>query len=153
MFFFCCKITSLPTTPQYPKIGICQIILLFLYFWNYSTHHNNDMKMRKIALFATLLIFSFEFSILHSQKTLLSPSAALKTLEIRDGRCQEESLHAFVTLAEGTDLKAVDAYGVKVNSIVPLSHHSSLIIHHFSTPGVYIVKAGNRLARKLVVLR
>ena len=88
------------------------------------------MKMRKIAIFATLLIFSFEFSILHSQKTLLSPSAALKTLEIRDGRCQEESLHAFVTLAEGTDLKAFDAYGVKVNSIVPLSHHSSLITHH-----------------------
>ena len=111
------------------------------------------MKMRKIALFATLLIFSFEFSILHSQKTLLSPSAALKTLEIRDGRCQEESLHAFVTLAEGTDLKAFDAYGVKVNSIVPLSHHSSLITHHFSTPGVYIVKAGNRPVRKLVVLR
>lgn len=53
-----------------------------------------------------------------SQNALLSPRTALKVIEIRDGKCQSECVQAFVTLAEGVDLKALDAYGVKVNTVV-----------------------------------
>ena len=71
--------------------------------------------MRRFILFAALLT---GFVSLQAQKTLLSPTAAIKALEIREGRCQADYIHAFLTLAEGTDLKALDAYGVEVNTVV-----------------------------------
>ncbi|MBO4586490.1 MAG: S8 family serine peptidase [Bacteroidales bacterium] len=71
--------------------------------------------MKKVVLFCVLLMGVVS---MQAQRAMLSPSAALKVMEIRNGRCQAENLHAFVTLAEGADLKAFDAYGVKVNSVV-----------------------------------
>ena len=71
--------------------------------------------MRKITV---LIAFLSAVTAVWAQNTMLSPTAALKALEIRDGRCQAESFLAFVTLTEGVDLKAMDAYGVKVNSVV-----------------------------------
>lgn len=38
--------------------------------------------------------------------------------EIRQGQCTEDEVHAFATVNDGVDLKALDAYGVKANSIV-----------------------------------
>ena len=71
--------------------------------------------MKKIVFFAALLVGVFS---MQAQKTMLSPSAATKALEIREGKIQADNLHAFVTLAEGVDIKALDGYGVRVNSVV-----------------------------------
>jgi len=71
--------------------------------------------MKKTLLLAALLMGAV---FAQAQKAMLSPSAAMKAVEIRDGKCQEEYVHGFATLVDGADLKALDAYGVKVNSLV-----------------------------------
>ena len=38
--------------------------------------------------------------------------------EIQQGKCTMEEVHAFATMNEDVDLKSLDAYGVKVNSVV-----------------------------------
>lgn len=73
------------------------------------------MIMKKFIFFAALLAGVIS---LQAQHTLLSPQAAIKALEIREGKCQTEYVHAFATLVDGVDLKALDTYGVKVNSLV-----------------------------------
>lgn len=73
------------------------------------------MIMKKFIFFAALLAGVIS---LQAQHTLLSPQAAIKALEIREGKCQTEYVHAFVTLAEGADIKALMNYGVKINSTV-----------------------------------
>ena len=52
------------------------------------------------------------------QNTRMSPSTALKAMEINQGKCNEAEVQAFAILAEGVDLKALDVYGVKVNTVV-----------------------------------
>ena len=49
------------------------------------------------------LVFSVQ-----AQRTQLSPSAAIKALEINEGKSVGKDIHAFVILSEGVDLKALD---------------------------------------------
>ena len=62
---------------------------------------NKRMKVRKFIAVLTLLMGVVS---MQAQRPVLSPSSALKLLEIRDGRCQAKNLHAFVTLTGDTDL-------------------------------------------------
>jgi len=73
--------------------------------------------MKKLTIFAVLFsLFTFHSSLAQAQRTFLTPRAAIKAIEIREGKCQTEFVHAFVSLAEGADLKALMNYDVKINS-------------------------------------
>ena len=71
--------------------------------------------MRKFVIFAVLSVFAIS---MQAQKAGLSPRTAMTLNQIEKGQCQKESIHAFATLKAGVDLKALDAYGVRVNSVV-----------------------------------
>ena len=71
--------------------------------------------MRKITL---LIGLTAAFVTAYGQSTRMSPQTMLKAHEIRQGRCTAESVQAFATLAEGTDLKMLDAYGVTTGTMV-----------------------------------
>ena len=55
---------------------------------------------------------------LQAQRAKLSSRAALTLKQLENGMLQQESVHAFVTLKEDVDPKALEAYGVKMNSAV-----------------------------------
>ena len=71
--------------------------------------------MKKIFVFVALLV---GVVMAQAQSAKLSPSAAIKAMEISQGRCTVDDVHAFAIFAEGVDIKALDAFGVKVNSQV-----------------------------------
>lgn len=73
------------------------------------------MSMRKFCLF--LLLLATVVSI-QAQNTVLSSRTALTMMQLDEGRGTVDYIQAFVTLSEGVDLKALDAYDVKVNSVV-----------------------------------
>ncbi len=70
--------------------------------------------MKKTVFFVALMIGVL---LAQGQTAKLSPTAALKAMEIRQGKCVEDEVHAFAILAEGVDIKALGAYGVKVNTM------------------------------------
>lgn len=71
--------------------------------------------MKKTFVFVALLV---GVVMAQAQSAKLSPSAAIKAMEISQGRCTVDDVHAFAIFAEGVDIKALDAFGVKVNSQV-----------------------------------
>ena len=71
--------------------------------------------MRRTILFVALLM---GLVAAQAQNAKLSPRTVLLAQEISQGKCTVDEVHAFAILVEGVDLKALDAYGVKVNSQV-----------------------------------
>ena len=55
--------------------------------------------------------------LVQGQVAKLSPTAAMKAMEISQGKCTETEVQAFAILAEGVGIKDLDAYGVKLNTI------------------------------------
>ena len=55
--------------------------------------------------------------LVQGQVAKLSPTAAMKAMEISQGKCTETEVQAFAILAEGVGIKDLDAYGVKPNTI------------------------------------
>ncbi len=68
----------------------------------------------KIVIFIILLTC---VCFAQAQKTKLSPSAAKMLKQVEVGKCESGSVYAFVTLADNVDIKTLDNYGVKVNSV------------------------------------
>lgn len=71
--------------------------------------------MKKALLFVVLLA---GVVFVQAQSVKLSPRTAMLVHEIRQGQCTEDVVFAFATLSAGVDIKALDVYGVKVNSVV-----------------------------------
>lgn len=72
--------------------------------------------MKRIITFMMVLM-AFVTSA-KAQKTNLSPSAKMKAFEISNSKSTGNDIAAFVTLRDGMESKALNAYGVKVNSKV-----------------------------------
>lgn len=70
--------------------------------------------MKRLILFAAILAAAFS---IQAQGTVLSPRAALTLSDIRQGKCATEKISALVSVPDGTDRKAFDAYDVEVNTV------------------------------------
>lgn len=71
--------------------------------------------MKKIVLFVFLFVAAV--STVVAQRAQMSPQSLLKLQQERDGK-NTESISATVHFAAGADLKALDAYGVRINTLV-----------------------------------
>ena len=71
--------------------------------------------MKKTILFV-VMIAGVVF--VQAQNAKLSPKTAMLVQEIRQGKCVEDEIQAFATVVDGVDVKALAAYGVKVNTVV-----------------------------------